>query len=266
MDYNNDNYRNGVDCDPADCNYRTERSPEFASDFIVETSVNNPDGILVPPVEYPLGVDPDTESSEEFDPQKEQAATDDYNNFDGAYGTTDLYEVNGYDESDNYDVESAEEYVMPYDAETSDEFDADEYDCDRHNCGTTHNIEYNVTDDHTPDDETAATIDEWYTTDKPSARERCELDDYEIISDVLGSEKQIVKLYSTALCEAAEEPFRNILRENLDDAASDQYKAFEFMQKRGMYQTEQASEQKITEAKQEFTPLCRNCGCDTCCD
>ena len=68
MDYNNNNYRNNADCDPADCNYRTDRSPEFASDFIVETGVNNPDGLLVPPVEYPIGVD--AENSEEFDPQK----------------------------------------------------------------------------------------------------------------------------------------------------------------------------------------------------
>ena len=263
MDYNNNNYRNNADCDPADCNYRTDRSPEFASDFIVETGVNNPDGLLVPPVEYQLVVD--AENSEEFDPQKEQAATDYYNNFDGAYGATDLYESDNYEDSSDYQTETAEEYGIPYDTETSEEFSED-YDCDGRNCNPRNDVDYNVTDDYDPSDETAATIDEWYTTDKPSARERCELDDYEIISDVLGSEKQIVKLYSTALCEASEEPFRNLLRENLDEAAADQYKAFEFMQKRGMYQTEQASEQKISEAKQQFSPLCRNCGCDTCCD
>ena len=116
-----------------------------------------------------------------------------------------------------------------------------------------------------PADEQAATDDgNWYTTDncgQTPAQERCSLDDYEIISDVLGSEKQIVKLYSTALCEAAEEPFRNIIKENLDEAAADQYKAFEFMQARGMYQTEQATEQDITKAKEQFTPLCNNCCC-----
>lgn len=111
-----------------------------------------------------------------------------------------------------------------------------------------------------PDDETAATIDEYYTTQ--SAEERCRLDDYEIISDVLGSEKQLVKLYSTALCESAEEPLRNIIRDNLFECADDQYATFEFMQKRGMYPTEEAPQEKIDKAKQQFTPLCDN---DNCC-
>lgn len=113
-----------------------------------------------------------------------------------------------------------------------------------------------------PDDETAATIDEYYTTQSESAEERCRLDDYEIISDVLGSEKQLVKLYSTALCESAEEPLRNLIRDNLFECADDQYATFEFMQKRGMYPTEEAPQEKIDKAKQQFTPLC-NDGC--CC-
>ena len=109
-----------------------------------------------------------------------------------------------------------------------------------------------------PDDETAATIDEYYTTS--SAEERCRLDDYEIISDVLGSEKQLVKLYSTALCESAEEPLRNIIRDNLYECANDQFATFEYMQKRGMYPTEEAPQETIDKAKQQFTPLCDN-GC-----
>ena len=112
-----------------------------------------------------------------------------------------------------------------------------------------------------PSDETAATTDEWYDSCDTPAQERCKLDDYEIISDVLGSEKELVKLYGSALCETSEEPLRDIIRENFDEAAADQYKAFTYMQQRGMYNTEQATEQKITEAKQQFTPLCNNCGC-----
>lgn len=145
------------------------------------------------------------------------------------------------------------EYDMPVDEDTE--------------SGEDNGIEYNETYDYAdPDAEQAATIDEWYTTSDrrtEKAQERCELDDYEIISDVLGSEKQLVKLYTTALCEASEEPLRNIFKSHIDSAANDQYKAFEFMQQRGMYKTEQASEEVISEAKQQFGPLCNNCNCHT---
>ncbi|MDE6293655.1 MAG: spore coat protein, partial [Clostridiales bacterium] len=113
-----------------------------------------------------------------------------------------------------------------------------------------------------PSDEQAATLDDCYCGDAcgcgTTAQEKCQLDDYEIISDVLGSEKQIVKLYSTALCETAEENLRDIIRDNFTEAAADQYKVFSYMQENGMYKTEQATEEKILEAKQQFTPLCRN--------
>lgn len=116
-------------------------------------------------------------------------------------------------------------------------------------------------------DEQAATRDDWCNCGDScgcgeSAQEKCQLDDYEIISDVLGSEKQIVKLYSTALCETAEENLRDIIRENFTEAAADQYKAFSYMQENGMYPTEQASEEDITKAKQQFAPLCRNNSCN----
>lgn len=126
----------------------------------------------------------------------------------------------------------------------------------KHGCGCGSDSEtaedYEITG--SPEDETAATCDN-QTTD---ARCRCALDDYEIISDVLGSEKQLVKLYSTALCESAEEPLRDIFKENLIEAAADQYSTFEYMQKRGMYPTEPAPEDKVTQAKQQFRPLCDN--------
>lgn len=126
--------------------------------------------------------------------------------------------------------------------------------------------EYGDTVEYDPNGETAATCD--YTcgcNDTTEAQKRCSLDDYEIISDVLGSEKQLVKLYSTALCESAEEPLRNIIKENLIECAKDQYETFEYMSTRGLYKTEQADESKINEAKKQFTSVvwdndC-NCGC-----
>ncbi len=217
---------------------------EFSSDFIVETNNHKPEEFVNSPEEY-VKSDDDYVNS----PETEQAATDDrYNDLDGAYGNT--YDANDdytTDTTDLYDLETADDGNSAYNAEYADEFG------------------YEVAENSDPSDENAATVDEFYSSDKPSAREKCKLDDYEIISDVLGSEKEIVKLYSTALCEAAEEQFRNVLRENLDYAAEDQYKAFEFMQQRGMYKTEQASDENITKAKQQFSPLADNCNeCTSC--
>lgn len=127
-----------------------------------------------------------------------------------------------------------------------------------HGCGCGYSDDNNT---HSPEDETAATSDEMYNNSTVNAREKCALDDYEIISDVLGNEKQLVKLYSTALCESAEEPLRNVIRDNLIECAQDQYSTFEYMEKRGLYQTEQAPEAKIAQAKEQFRPILSNCDC-----
>lgn len=234
MDYDK-SYDNNFDCDPMDCNYTNPS--EIPYDDRTEVATDNVTEMPVAPEEYTF---PASSNATE----REQAATDDYtNNFDDAYGNETVDEY-----CDRYEIEQND-----YDTETATDDAYDNFD-----------EEYAI-ESVDPADEQAATDDgNWYTTDncgQTPAQERCSLDDYEIISDVLGSEKQIVKLYSTALCEAAEEPFRNIIKENLDEAAADQYKAFEFMQARGMYQTEQASEQDITKAKEQFTPLCNNCCC-----
>ncbi|MCH5351547.1 MAG: spore coat protein [Clostridiales bacterium] len=127
--------------------------------------------------------------------------------------------------------------------------------------------EYGDTVEYDPSDETAATCD-WNCdcNDTTNAQKRCSLDDYEIISDVLGCEKQLVKLYSTALCESAEEPLRNIIKENLIECAKDQYETFEYMSSRGLYETEQADVSKINEAKKQFGSVVWDAGCNCGCN
>ncbi len=178
---------------------------------------------------------------------------------------------NGSDsESAQEFINAPEEYVPSYGDGNKSDSDID------YNIGEKEMTEYQMrqeiensktvlTDIYAPFDEMAATRDndDLYSTDTSScAEQRCALDDYEIISDVLGSEKQLVKLYSTALCESAEEGLRNVIRDNLMECAADQYKTFEFMEKRGMYPTEQAEEEKIVQAKQQFQPLCKCHNCD----
>lgn len=230
---------------PSDADFDNNIPSEFATDLTIpETSMPTPDDFIPSPSEYSVSQNDNDETA---------ATRDDFNvpvgMYDSDYGDEETV-------LDDYDIEAAEDYDARdgYYKYATEDYDVEHTD---------------------PSDETAATNDDWYTTadgGKTPAQARCELDDYEIISDVLGSEKQIVKLYSTALCEASEEPFRNLLKGNLDDAAADQYKAFKFMEERGMYQTEQATEQKISQAKQQFSPLCENscvckgCNCDNDCD
>lgn len=218
-------YDNKYDLEHNDCpEYENEVPQEFASDFVVETDSEYADEFTSSPDEY---------SVDEYGSDEQAATTD----LSGLYVIDDedvaphpcCKDINYGDtpESGNYNSENAEDYVTD------------------------------------PSDEQASTSDNWCNCGDScncgeTAQEKCQLDDYEIISDVLGSEKEIVKLYSTALCETAEENLRDIIRENFTEAAADQYKAFTFMQERGMYQTEQAPENKILQAKQQFTPLCRN--------
>lgn len=222
-------YDNKYDIDHNDCpEYETDVPEEFASDFIVETDTDGYD-------EFPQS--PDEFIGNKFGSDEQAATTD----------LSDLYQ----NKDNNYDSDNDNDSPKP---------------CDGDSC----NFDYETANDYEvsdPADEQAATNDDWcHCGDScgcdESARQKFQLDDYEIISDVLGSEKEIVRLYSSALCETAEENLRDIIRENFTEAAADQYKAFSYMQENGMYKTEQASEAKITEAKQQFAPLCNNDSCN----
>ena len=230
-------YDNDYDLDHNDCPEDENDVPEeFASDFIVETEDEEYDEFYSTPSEF--GSDEQvatTDLSDLYESKDSDNITAPYH--DGCNCNSENAEENGLEQDYNGDA-------INYDDETSEENDSIDWPA--------------TTINNSPADEQAATRDECYNNDNcncKSAREKCQLDDYEIISDVLGSEKQIVKLYSTALCETAEENLRDIIRENFTEAAADQYKAFSFMQSKGMYKTEQATEENITQAKQQFTPL-----------
>ena len=233
-------YDNEYDLDHNDCpEYENDVPEEFASDFIVETDTDGYD-------EYPET--PDEYIGNSFGSDEQVAASD----FSSLYEIAEEYENGNEGENNggngthkpcngdscNIDYETAVDNAVEY--ENSDK-----------------SLQY------APSDEQATTSDNWCNCGDScgcgeTAQEKCQLDDYEIISDVLGSEKEIVRLYSSALCETAEENLRDIIRANFTEAAADQYKAFSYMQENGMYKTEQASEEDITKAKQQFAPLCRN--------
>lgn len=90
------------------------------------------------------------------------------------------------------------------------------------------------------------------------AQDQCKLSDYDIISDVLGSHKSLIKLYGTALCEISCEDLRNIVSSKMNECACDQLDAFLYMNERGMYKTEPAPIQKVKEARQKFAGTIKN--------
>lgn len=279
----NNDHEKHYDCDPADCaGYRTDKKSEYAAETAQEFGAETPNEF-------------DTESAQEFSDVPNEYSDEHAKEFGMANGVNDVFNAPGilapfgypsskpcahdssktdltelYGDEDKYDFETSAELSDVDPARPNKQGGV----CKNDGCGCGIDGDF-ISPDHIgengadndfstdPNDETAATTDYEHVRcgcnacgETQSAREKCALDDYEIISDVLGSEKELVKLYSTALCESAEEQLRDIIRGNLLECADDQYKTFEFMEKRGLYPTEQATEEKITQAKQQFTPLC----------
>lgn len=92
------------------------------------------------------------------------------------------------------------------------------------------------------------------------AQQDCKLNDYDIISDVLGCQKQLVQKYTTALCECAEENLRTLIQSQMTECAADQFAAFRYMNERGMYECECADCQQIDQAENTFCTCQHNCG------
>ena len=92
-----------------------------------------------------------------------------------------------------------------------------------------------------------------YNANTEFAQDVCKLSDKEIITDVLGSHKALVKLYGTALCESSCPTLRNLIDNQLSECAEDQFDAFLYMQERGLYPTDNAPMPKINQAKKKFS-------------
>lgn len=84
------------------------------------------------------------------------------------------------------------------------------------------------------------------------SKEICCLTDKDIISDILGGEKSLIKLYGTVLCESSTDKLRSLVNKSMSECAADQFDAFNFMAQRGLYPTTPAEAQKVTEAKTKF--------------
>ncbi len=77
----------------------------------------------------------------------------------------------------------------------------------------------------------------------------------ELLTDLLNSEKALVKDYASNCTEASCPQLRNILVNCMSECAGDQFAVFEQMHMRNMYNTKQAKSQDIETAKQDMTKL-----------
>lgn len=81
------------------------------------------------------------------------------------------------------------------------------------------------------------------------------LGEKEILCDILNTEKDLVKVYSFALTESSCANMRKVMLQNLDRTAEDQFSVFNMMINKGYYQTKDAQEQDMQQAKQKFQQL-----------
>lgn len=77
--------------------------------------------------------------------------------------------------------------------------------------------------------------------------------DREIMEDLLSSQKQITAEYNTAANDCASSGLQSEFMTLLGEEHQIQMELFQEMQKRGWYPTEAAPQQKIAEAKEQFT-------------
>lgn len=81
------------------------------------------------------------------------------------------------------------------------------------------------------------------------------LSEKEMLNDILGQEKQIASTYSTAITESSCEDMRKVLTKNVEQCYQDQYQVFDKMRTLGFYQTKQATDQDVEQAKIKFMQM-----------
>ena len=91
-----------------------------------------------------------------------------------------------------------------------------------------------------------------------NAQQKCKLDDYDVISDILGCHKTLVKLYAEAIIESADDKLRELLRTLMNECADDQFDAFNYMSANGLYETTCADCEQIACACEKFCDCSAN--------
>ncbi|SHJ07850.1 spore coat protein [Lutispora thermophila] len=82
-----------------------------------------------------------------------------------------------------------------------------------------------------------------------------QLTDQDIMNDLLAMEKQIASAYNTGITEASCQNLRKTLTDNLLDTQQLQYTIFDTMKRKGWYQTKDAQDQDVNNAKSKYTNI-----------
>ena len=82
-----------------------------------------------------------------------------------------------------------------------------------------------------------------------------QLSEQDIMNDLLTMEKQITSAYNTGITEASCQNLRQTLTNNLVETQQLHYTIFDTMKKKGWYQTKDAEDQDVNNAKNKFTGM-----------
>ena len=75
------------------------------------------------------------------------------------------------------------------------------------------------------------------------------------VEDLLEQEKYLIHAYGTFIPEATEPQLRTVLKDNLNECASDQYRVFTTMQQKGWYEGQAADVNVLNTAKKKFDQM-----------
>lgn len=81
----------------------------------------------------------------------------------------------------------------------------------------------------------------------------CCLNEKDVLFDILTGEKNLVKLYASAMTEAVGKDVRKTVKANMTETFEDQFKVFETMQKSGYYETAIADKSVVDEKINTFS-------------
>ena len=84
------------------------------------------------------------------------------------------------------------------------------------------------------------------------AHQQPNMSEQDLLNDLLNQEKQLMSSYTTYIQEASCENLRKILTNQFNQTSQDQYQVFDQMRQKGYYQTKDASDQEVQQAKDNF--------------
>lgn len=81
------------------------------------------------------------------------------------------------------------------------------------------------------------------------------MNEKELMTDLLASEKQVISAYSTGITETSCQNLRNVLVNNFNGVQDIQFKVFDAMKQKGWYTTKDAQDNEVMLLKNQATQM-----------